>query len=139
MSFTLTPAHIASLLDPVKEGNFTPFMDAIDPDVHWILASETKDASRGTGVHNKATWATELMGPLSARLESQKMSISSVEVIGNKAIIEAFGAGTQKNGKPYSNRFAWFLTFSSETGKIVKINEYLDTAMVQEILQTNPL
>jgi hypothetical protein len=47
------------------------------------------------------------------------------------------------NSSPYifhlhsGHRYAWFLIFSEETGKIVEIREYLDTALVQEVNQTN--
>lgn len=38
----------------------------------------------------------------------------------------------------YNYRFAWFLVFSAETGKIVEIREYMNTALVQEVMETNP-
>jgi ketosteroid isomerase-like protein len=35
-------------------------------------------------------------------------------------------------------RYAWFLVFSEETGKVVEIREYCDTALLQEISEMNP-
>jgi hypothetical protein len=33
------------------------------------------------------------------------MKINELDIIGNKAIFESSGTATQKNGKPYNNRF----------------------------------
>ncbi|KAJ7474187.1 hypothetical protein FB451DRAFT_1035362 [Mycena latifolia] len=138
--FTLTHAHVSSLLDPVsQDANWTPFVNAIDPDVRWVIACEKKDSGRSTGVYNVASWLEEVNKPLFSRLKDGrvKMTVSSLDVVGNKAIVEAYGEATQNNGNPYNNRYAWFLIFSEETGKIVEIREYLDTALVQEVRQTN--
>ncbi|KAJ7644657.1 hypothetical protein FB45DRAFT_898406 [Roridomyces roridus] len=137
--FTLTKAHIASLLDPVSlSSNWAPFVSAIDPGVRWVIGGETTHPTRKTGVYNLAGWKQDVNQPLLARLKTGlKMTVSSVEVIGNKAVVEAHGEATQANGRPYNNRYAWFLIFSEETGKIVEIREYLDTALVQEVQETN--
>ncbi|KAJ6575547.1 hypothetical protein DFH09DRAFT_1276769 [Mycena vulgaris] len=135
--FTLTPAHVTALLDP--EAKLAPFLAAIDPDVRWVIASEKKDPARMTGIYNLASWIEEVATPGRAKLteEGLKMIVSSLDVIGNKAIVEAYGEAMQLNGRPYNNRYAWFLIFSEETGKIVEIREYMDTALVQELHQTN--
>ncbi|KAJ7457144.1 hypothetical protein B0H11DRAFT_2243679 [Mycena galericulata] len=115
--FALTPAHVSSLMDPLVAGDPGPFGAAIDPEVHWIIGSEKKDPERLTGVSNVASWLQEVNAPLYSRLTAPpKMFVDSFVVVGNTAI---------------------FLTFSEETGKIVKIREYLDTALVQEVMQTN--
>jgi hypothetical protein len=50
--FTLTRQHISALLDPVsRSGDWASFLGAIDPDVRWIIGSETKDSVRMTGVY----------------------------------------------------------------------------------------
>ncbi|KAJ7751743.1 hypothetical protein DFH07DRAFT_825989 [Mycena maculata] len=137
--FPLTHAHVSALLDPVsRESNWAPFVAAIDPNVRWVIASETKDATRKTGVYTVASWLEEVNKPLLGNLKTGiKMTVSSLDIVGKKAIIEAYGEATQANGRPYNNRYAWFLIFSEETGKIVEIREYLDTALVQEVHQTN--
>ncbi|KAJ7144465.1 hypothetical protein C8R44DRAFT_759990 [Mycena epipterygia] len=138
--FTLTPTYISGLLDPVRTGDWSAFVGAIDPNVHWTIGSETKDNERMTGVYNLASWMEEVSGPLGKRLQARpKFTVDAFDVIGNKAILECRGEGTQANGKPYNNLYAWFLIFSEETGKIVTIREYLDTALVHEVVKTNPL
>ncbi|KAJ7100421.1 hypothetical protein C8R44DRAFT_352324 [Mycena epipterygia] len=138
--FALTAAYITSLLDPINvAGDWTAFLAAIDPDVEWMIGSETKDSARLTGVYNLASWLEEFTGPMLSRLNgAPKFTVDSFDSIGNKAIVEISGEGTQMNGKPYSNRIAWFLIYSEETGKIVKIREYLNTALIYEVIHTNP-
>ncbi|KAJ7144610.1 hypothetical protein C8R44DRAFT_601955 [Mycena epipterygia] len=138
--FTLTPAYIASILDPVSVSrDWTAFLAAIDPNVEWTMGSETKNSARMTGVYNLASWMEEVSGPMLSRLKGvPKYTVNSFDVIGNKAIVELRGERTQADGKPFNNRVAWFVIYSEETGKIVKIREYLDTALVYEVTQTNP-
>ncbi|KAJ6506236.1 hypothetical protein C8R47DRAFT_1315730 [Mycena vitilis] len=134
--FTLTEAHVKTLLDPARDGTWTAFVGAIDPDVRWVIASETKDPRCMSGVYNLASWIEEI-GALSSLLVDSllKMTVSSIDVIGNKAVVEAYGEATTTKGRPYNNRYAWFLVFSEETGKIVEIREYMNTALVQEMIQ----
>jgi ketosteroid isomerase-like protein len=63
----------------------------------------------------------------------QEMKLNSLDVIGLKAIAECSGFAVQNDGEPYQNKFAWFLTFSAETGKIVEIHEYMHTALTKEM------
>jgi hypothetical protein len=52
MTITLTDSHLRSFLDAAsREGNWLPFINAIDPDVRWVIGSEKKDAIRKTGVY----------------------------------------------------------------------------------------
>ncbi|KAJ7673878.1 hypothetical protein DFH06DRAFT_978854 [Mycena polygramma] len=136
--FTLTEAHVRKLYEPVqREGNWSSFLAEIDPNVRWVIAGETKDPVRMTGVYDLASWTEEIAKPLGSHMTggTVKMTVSFIDVIGNKAILEAYGEATTLKGLPYNNRYAWFFLFSEETGKIVEIREYLDTALVQQVNQ----
>jgi uncharacterized protein len=80
------------------------------------------------------------------------MVVDEIEIVGLKAIVECSGYATQKNGKPYNNkqvfffhclgitgltwesgRFCWIFIFDGETGKVVKIREYINTALVRDV------
>ncbi|KAJ6575554.1 hypothetical protein DFH09DRAFT_1361748 [Mycena vulgaris] len=103
--FTLTPAHVTALLDP--KAKLAPFLAAIDPDVRWVSASEKKDGARMTGIYNLASWIAEVATPMHTKLteEGLRLTMSSLDVIGNKAIVEAYGEATQRNGRPYSRTY----------------------------------
>ncbi|KAJ7673682.1 hypothetical protein DFH06DRAFT_1445012 [Mycena polygramma] len=159
--FTLTEAHVKTLVDPVsRSGDWASFLGEIDPNVRWVIASEIKDPLRMTGYmyvlvlvprllrpstdwdwtkQNLASWTSEIGLPLRCLMVDGvvKMTVSSIDIVGNKAILEAQGEATTAKGRPYCNRYVWFLIFSEETGKIVEIREYLDTALVQEVNQAH--
>ncbi|KAJ7159223.1 hypothetical protein C8R43DRAFT_994213 [Mycena crocata] len=139
MAFTLTTEHVHSLLDPVSEKwDWSVFLGQMDSEVRWVIGSEKKDDVRKTGIYNVASWTAEVAAPLGARLkiEQSKMTWASIDVVGKKAIVEASIEAVQLNGNPYNNKYVWILIFA-ETGKIVEVREYLDTALVQEVFQTN--
>ncbi|KAF7368462.1 Ketosteroid isomerase [Mycena venus] len=132
--FTLTKKYVEDIFTAGPAG-----FSIIDPDVKWIIASETKDPGRLTGIYNLSSWLQEVRAPVVSRLKDGKLEITptSIDVVGNKAIVEIAGTATQLNGKPYNNRYVWFLIFSEE-GKVIEIREYLDSALVQDVMQTNP-
>lgn len=123
MPFTLTKEYIDSILGPAAHGNWVPFVEAIDPNVHWIVNDPKYDSTSltGTYVHllisspsifwhdeqNLEAWQATIAGPLFAKLvdAKQTMKIDEVDIVGNKVIIESRGAAIQKNGKPYNNRW----------------------------------
>ncbi|KAF8190975.1 hypothetical protein K438DRAFT_1762902 [Mycena galopus ATCC 62051] len=135
--FALTRTHVDTIFDAMSRNDVNTFFAAVDPDVRWVIGSETKDPVRKTGVYNVASWVAEVATELRSRFVDGaiKMTIVSVDIVGNKAIAELRSEAVQKNGKPYCNRYVWILIFSEDTGKIVEIREYLDTAHVQESLQ----
>ena len=38
MPFTLTVEHFRSILDPAEAGDWSKFVGAFDPEVHWVVA-----------------------------------------------------------------------------------------------------
>ena len=51
MSFQLTSEHAHSILDPASAGNWAPFLDALDPEVHWVIGSEEANPEAAIGVY----------------------------------------------------------------------------------------
>ncbi|KAK0109516.1 hypothetical protein ONS95_002205 [Cadophora gregata] len=138
MPFTLTEAHVRGFLDPASRGDWVPFVTAIDPNVRWTIGSLREDLTCCTGVFNLQDWLEKVSPPMQARLQGAlEMKIEALDVIGNKAIIEATGFAVQKNGNPYDQMYCWIMKFDDETGKVVVINEYLNTALVKEVYETN--
>ncbi|KUJ15121.1 uncharacterized protein LY89DRAFT_783330 [Mollisia scopiformis] len=140
MSFQLTPEYIYAFLGPAAQGEWTPFLDGLDPDVNWMIGDPTFNEQHRTGTYNVKTWREIVNKPLIARLASPlTMKIESLDIIGLKAIVEASGSATQKNGKQYNNRYCWILIFDGKTGKVVTIREYINTAMLKEVMETNEI
>lgn len=51
MSFTLTKEHLDSFLGPAAKGDWNPFVDAIDPNVHWVVNDPVNDSTSLTGTY----------------------------------------------------------------------------------------
>ncbi|KAH6694860.1 hypothetical protein BKA61DRAFT_498691, partial [Leptodontidium sp. MPI-SDFR-AT-0119] len=89
---------------------------------------------------NLQGWLDKVAPLIQVKLEGPlRMNVESLDIIGNKAVIEASGSATQKNGNPYENLYCWIMTFGDETGKAVAIKEYMNTALVKEVIETNPI
>jgi hypothetical protein len=59
-----------------------------------------------THFKNLASWTEKINKPLFSKLvdSRQDMKADVIDVVGQKAIIEASGKATQNNGKPYNNK-----------------------------------
>ncbi|PVH76189.1 hypothetical protein DL98DRAFT_518194 [Cadophora sp. DSE1049] len=76
----------------------------MDPDVHWMVVEPKRDPVSLAGIYNVESWKNDLMKPFAEHLQGPvHMVVDELDVIGNKAIFEARGSQTQKNGKPYRN------------------------------------
>lgn len=70
---------------------------------HSQMSTKLKDRSP---LKNFAQWKSKINIPVFSRLVDmhQDMEITALDVVGQKAILEARGKATQKNGRPYNNR-----------------------------------
>jgi hypothetical protein len=51
MPFTLTKEYFHSVAGPAAHGDWTAFIDAIDPEVHWIVADPAYDNTSLSGTY----------------------------------------------------------------------------------------
>jgi len=51
MSFTLTEEHVKEILEPAGQGDWAPFIAAIDPNVKWIISDPVADPSTSAGTY----------------------------------------------------------------------------------------
>ncbi|KIY48063.1 hypothetical protein FISHEDRAFT_59197 [Fistulina hepatica ATCC 64428] len=138
-SFSVSHSYLEKILEGTTEGDMSSFFDAIDDDVHWTVAAASGEPTQFAGVYNKQQWLEKLSAPVGARLSNKlKVKILSIDVVSpTKAIVETISDATQRNGKPYNNTFCWIFIFSPKTGKIVKIREYLNSALLLQLLENN--
>ncbi|KAK7014235.1 ketosteroid isomerase [Favolaschia claudopus] len=129
--FILTKAYTEKLFETLFSDPLTGITTYFDPSMKFIAVQEEK-------VYTLEEW-TQIGGIITSRLKDGKVAMvpTAIDVAGNKAFMELAGTATQLNGKPYNNRYVWILIFN-ETGKVVELREYFDTALVQELMQTNP-
>lgn len=55
MAFNLTHDHVLSILDATGKGDWSSFMESIDPDVRWWISSDIKDPLSKSGIYVRAS------------------------------------------------------------------------------------
>jgi len=66
---------------------------------------------------------------------SASLEVQGILVDGDVAVVEMKGRGTALNGKPFDNVYCWIARF--ENGIITEVTAYVDSALVQRILDEN--
>lgn len=119
---------ITNMFAEISKGNGAAFLDAMADDVKYTLQGKTKFS--GT-LNGKQEVMTKLLGPLGAALEGG-IAITPYNFIaeGDHVVMLAKGKAQTKSGKPYNNSYCH--VFKVVGGKVKEINEYLDTALVDD-------
>ena len=67
--------------------------------------------------------------------EGVLLRVTHILVSGNVAAAELEALSTALNGAPFRNRYCWIRRF--DNGRIVEVLAYLDSALVQKLLDDN--
>ena len=119
---------ISNMFAEISKGNAAAFLDAMADDVKYTLQGRTKFSGTMNG---KNEVMTKLLGPLGAALEGG-ITLTPYNFIadGEYVVMLANGNATTKGGKSYNNSYCH--VFKVVGGKVKEINEFLDTALVDE-------
>ena len=119
---------ITNMFAEISKGNAAAFMDAMADDIKYTLQGRTKFSGTMNG---KQQVMEKLLGPLGAALEGG-IAITPYNFIaeGDYVAMLSNGNATTKSGKHYNNSYCH--VFKVVGGKVKEINEYLDTALVDE-------
>lgn len=111
-------------------GDGRAFLDAMAEDVVWTITGGTAWSRSYRG---KASVLRDLLVPLRAQQDGpNRLTASRFIAEDDLVVVEAQGNATTKAGQPYNNRYCFI--FRIRDGKIVAITEYMDTALVNEVL-----
>jgi ketosteroid isomerase-like protein len=126
---------IALIMAELAKGNTAPYAEAMAEDFVW--------RPMGTGAWAKAyvgkkTAREKLFAPLYAQYRDQPTTTAhSIFADGDFVVVEAQGAATMKDGRPYNNRYCFIMHVVD--GKIHEVREYLDTALADRTLDASVL
>jgi uncharacterized protein len=117
--------------DELSKGNGQPFMDALADDACWTVIGTSAWSRTYEG---KRTIVDELMRPLFSQFANQ-YTARAIRIVAQDdvVVIEARGQVTTKSGKPYNQIYCYVCRF--EDGKVRELTEYLDTDLVNQVLQ----
>jgi uncharacterized protein len=63
------------------------------------------------------------------------MKVDHIYVSGDIAVVEMTSTSTALNGRPYFQKFCWVTRFVD--GSIVEVRAYLDSVLVQQVIDEN--
>jgi uncharacterized protein len=129
----LTPDYVRLLFASLENGKSDEFFRHVKPDVNWTVMGTHPLA--GT-YHDREIFIASTFGRLNKVLkEGVLLRVTGIIVSGDTAAVELEALSTALNGKPFSNRYCWICRF--ESGQIVEVRAYLDSALVQMLLDEN--
>lgn len=130
MSITLN--QVEKLFNYLKTDN-SQFFEYVADNVNWTVMGTHPLA--GT-YKSKEDFISHTFGRLNKILkEGVVLKINNIIVQGNTAVIEMESLSTALNGKPFNDTYCWIVKFENEL--IVKVRAYVDSALVQMIIDEN--
>ncbi|KZT56220.1 hypothetical protein CALCODRAFT_484128 [Calocera cornea HHB12733] len=136
----ITRPEVHSLLADFRANGFPALMARLAPDATWTIANSAYPMH---GVHLFGTrskremelFMQERYFPMYDGLP--RLTVDSVTVMDNRAVVEVHVVGPLKTGRIFDNRYAWFFDFDEDTKKIVAVRDYLDTLLVYNSMLAN--
>jgi ketosteroid isomerase-like protein len=130
---TIQADPIRSLFADLENGRTDVFFDHVAEDVNWTVMGTHPLA--GT-YHTKADFLAHTFARLNKLLkEGVILRVTNLLVDSDTAVVELQSLSTALNGKPFNNRYCWIARFSN--GTIVEVRAYLDSALVQRLIDEN--
>ena len=119
---TRNKALVQAGFDAWKAGTGNPF-ELLADDASWTIVGNSDAASTHP---NKEAFLREVIRPFNARMkEGIKPFIRGLYADGEAVIIFFDAAGVARDGKPYTNTYAWF--FDMRDGKVIRAHAFFDS------------
>jgi ketosteroid isomerase-like protein len=121
---------VQCICSEMEKGNNQPFLDALADEVRWRITGTTAWSKTYDG---KKSVLADLLAPLRAQFANQYSATASrIIAEDDVVVVERRGSVNTKAGKPYNNEYCFIYKMAG--GRITEITEYLDTALVNEVL-----
>jgi ketosteroid isomerase-like protein len=125
--------YIRELFGNLEAGKPDAFFAHVSDRVDWTVMGTHPVAGRYTGKSNFLKSTFERLNRLLK--ENIRLRVTDVHVSGDTAIVELEALAQALNGQPYHNRYCWVVYFSDN--EIVKVRAYLDSVLVQKLIDEN--
>jgi uncharacterized protein len=133
-SVALTVDYVAKLFRNLSAGKTSVFFDSVVDDVHWTVMGTHPLA----GVYNsKADFLKHTFERLGRVLKegSVVLKVDHIYVSGDTAVVDMTSTSTALNVRPYPQKFCWVTQFVG--GLVVEVRAYLDSVLVQQVIDEN--
>lgn len=114
-------AAVEAKFDAWKAGTGNPF-ELLADDAHWTIEGNSVASKR---YPTKEAFLAEVIRPFNARMAMGiRPTVRSITAQADRVAIVFDAAGSAKDGKPYTNSYAWF--FRMAKGRVVEANAFFD-------------
>lgn len=125
---TRNQAIVQTAFDGWSAGSGSPF-DLLSEDASWTIVGRSDAA--GTYA-SKATFLREVIAPFNARMRvGIRPTIRSIHADRDTVIIFFDASGTARDGQPYNNTYAWFMTLKDD--KVVRVSAFFDSLTFNDL------
>jgi len=130
---TLHASYVRGLFANLEHGKSDAFFEHVADDVNWTVMGTHPLAGN---YRTKSSFLAHTFARLNKILkEGVVLRVTDVLVDGERAAVEMESLSTALDGKPFDNRYCWIVRFSN--GTIVEVRAYLDSALVQRLIDEN--
>jgi uncharacterized protein len=131
----ITLEQVRAIFSGLESGDGSAFFDHVAEDVDWTVQGTHPLAGR---YRSKTEFREHTLAKLAKVLpQGLRLRVLNVLISGDWAAVELQSLAIAKNGLRFDNRYCWVTRFAD--GKIVEVRAYLDSALVQRLLDENPL
>ena len=124
---------VENLFKNLETGNNDDFFKHVSDDVSWTVMGTHPLA--GT-YHSKEEFVSHTFGRLNRILKKGViLKVKNVLLQDETAVVEMESLSIALNGKPFNNTYCWVVYFQDDV--IVEVRAYVDSALVQRVIDEN--
>jgi len=127
-------AYVAELFEKLGNGRSQLFFEKVAENVKWTVMGSHPLA----GIYeSKKDFLASTFQRLNRILkEGVVLKVKSLLVKDWTAVVEMESVSTALNGKPFDNSYCWIVSFD-KSGTITEVRAYVDSALVQRLIDEN--
>ena len=125
--------QVVNIFKNLETGNSDNFFKHVSDDVSWTVMGTHPIA--GT-YQSKEDFIPHTFQRLNRILkEGVILKVKNILLQNETAVVEMESISTALNGKPFNNTYCWVVYFQDEV--IVEVRAYVDSALVQKVIDEN--
>ena len=131
----ITMDRVREIFKGLESGDGAAFFDRVADDVDWTVMGTHPLAGHYLSKRAFIAGTFAKLGqvlPNGAQLRTEHLIVKD-----DQSVVELHSFATAKNGMRFDNRYCWVVHFRK--GVIVRVRAYLDSAMVTQLFQENPI
>jgi len=130
---TIDADTVRRIFAPLESGSGDAFFEHVADDVDWTVEGTHPLAGR---YRSKQDFRAHTFARLNRILPGgAQLHVQQVLADGDWAVVELRSHATAANGLRFDNRYCWVIRFAG--GFIVEVRAYLDSALVQRLIDEN--